>query len=817
MDHDRQIKISVGASRRSIAWPTQAMTWAAFADKLREPQRTTETFTEYMAMPKSKQDEIKDVGGFVGGAMADGRRKSANVLTRELITLDMDAIPMNEDETILELLDGFGCTYAVYSTRKHSKQRPRLRVILPTDRSLSAEEYEPIARKIASFIGMQYADPTTFEPERLMYWPSCSADSDYLYKYKEGPFLAADGILGMFEDWRDVASWPAVPGKTPEDHTRLAQKQGDPQAKKGVVGAFCRAYDVLDAMEAFIPGRYEPAGQDDRMTYVGGSTTGGAIIYDNGNFLYSHHATDPCGGKLVNAFDLVRLHLYGDEDDEAKPGTPGSNLPSYRAMMELAAADPTVQLILGEERLARAAEEFDLPAEMVEAVQHPEGQVVDAEIVTRDSCEAAVDWRRKLEKNAQGVPASTIANVKLVLGNDPAVAGCIALDIFANRGVVNGPLPWDNQLGRRPWSDVDDAGLRNYLESAYGIASKDKIYDGLALTAYANRFDDVADYLNGLEWDGEPRLDRLLIDYLGAEDSIYTRAVARKSLTAAVARVMVPGTKFDYMTILTGRQGIGKSTLLRHLGKQWYSDSLTSFEGKEAAEMVQGVWINELGELNGLNKSETNAVKQFLSKNEDLFRVPYGRRTEVFKRRCVFFGTSNDIEFLRDRTGNRRFWPVDVGVEEPIKSVFEDLPDEVNQIWAEAVINWRAGEQLYLTGEEEEIALDVQDQHKETNSKEGLIEEYLDTLIPDTWNDLDIQTRRSYYHNIAIEGVPLVERTTVSAVEVWAECFGQDVTRMRRMDSAEINSILQSLKGWRREKTPRRVGPYGSQRIFSRI
>src|SRR5690606_27399889 len=135
------------------------------------------------------------------------------------------------------------------------------------------------------------------------------------------------------------------------------------------------------------------------------------------------------------------------------------------------------------------------------------------------------------------------------------------------------------------------------------------------------------------------------------------------------------------------------------LGHRWYSDSLQTFEGKEASEMIQGVWLNEVGELTGMSRSEANAVKQFLSRTEDIYREPFGRRTKAFPRRCVFFGTTNDAEFLKDRTGNRRFWPVDVGVQTPSKNVFQQLELEVEMIFAEAFVYWQLGEPLYLTGE----------------------------------------------------------------------------------------------------------------------
>ena len=791
--NDRQLKISAAGNRWSKNWPTLQITWRGFLDKIKTPQRTSESYAEYMKLSKPQQDDLKDVGGFVGGELKDGRRKAVNVLSRDLITLDLDSIPAGEAQTVdRKVQTMFGCAYAIYSTRKHSTYKPRLRVIIPTDRTIAPDEYEPIARKVAELIGMGYADPTTFQAERLMYWPSASADGEFTFTSRDGGFLRADAILDMYQNWRDVTQWPVVPGQSALDHARTAQKQGDPLTKPGVIGAFCRTYTIQEAMDKFIPESYEPTDEPDRFTYKGGSTSGGAIVYDD-KFLFSYHATDPTSGKLVNAFDLVRLHLYGDQDDDAKDGTPITRMPSYMAMTAQAMADETVKILLATDRMGQAREEFNLPAE------------------------ADTDWLTKLELSPTTTkPLPTIKNMLLILANDPELKDKIALDEFANRGVAKGPLPWNQHLGTRNWTDIDEAGIRYHLEALYGITGKEKIYDAVALEAYKNRYDDVRDFLKTLTWDGKERLDRLFIDFLGCEDTPYTRAVTRKSFTAAAARALRPGTKYDFMPILTGPQGLGKSTLLRLMGKNWYSDSLTTFEGKEASEMLQGVWINEIGELNGLNRGETNAVKQFLSKVEDLFRVPYGRRTEVFKRRCVFFGTSNDDEFLKDRTGNRRFWPIVCAVTQPSRSIWDELGSEVNQLWAEAMARLEEGEPLYLTGEIEEYAKKVQEAHMETSSKQGLIMEFLEKEIPLHWDDLDIATRRSWFAAGHLGDPALTQkRERVTAIEIWCEAFGNPEGTLRRQDTMELNGIMRGLPGWKPLKVSR-FGPYGLQRGFEK-
>ena len=334
-----------------------------------------------------------------------------------------------------------------------------------------------------------------------------------------------------------------------------------------------------------------------------------------------------------------------------------------------------------------------------------------------------------------------------------------------------------------------------------------------------NRINDVKQYLQGLTWDGVKRLDTLLSEYLGAEDTAYTRAVMRKSLCAAVGRAVTGGIKYDYMPIFTGPQGIGKSTFLRILGKDWFSDSLTTFEGKEAAELIQGTWINEIGELSAFTKQETQVIKQFLSKTDDIYRAAYGRRTDKYPRRCVFFGTSNDSEFLKDATGNRRFWPVDVGVHPAKKSVWNQLPLEVDQIWAEAYLYWTMGEPLYLPKEIETLAKDQQEKHRESSGKEGIILDFLERKVPSNWDSLDLQKRRIFWNgNMKLEeGTELVSREKVCAAEIWVECFGSELKHMKRSDSTEINNILLCLKGWERIKTPRRFGVYGQQRGFERV
>ena len=799
MQYNRKLMISTAGSRKATYWPKSEIMWSDFAEKLKTPVQSPETMEQYLSMPKNRQSELKDVGGFVGGTFTNDRRKSVYIQGRDLLTLDLDNIPAGQTEDLLKRVSGLGCAAAVYSTRKHTGYSPRLRVILPLDRTATADEYEPAARKAASLIRMEYCDPTTFDPCRLMYWPSVCCDGEYIYEVYDNPFCSLDGLLAMYGDWRNVEEWPQVPGSDAVQRRRVA-KQEDPTSKRGIIGAFCRTYTVSQAMDKFIPGMYEPTDIPGRYTYTGGSTTGGAIVYDGDMFLYSHHATDPCSGQLVNAFDLIRLHMFGDRDHESKEGTPVNKLPSYVAMSRLASEDKNVSGLLAKERIEQAREVF--------GISQPEtGQEEDT------------DWVLRLTRDGNGRVEKTIANVTLVLENDPLLKGKIVTDEFASCGMTTGGLPWDLHSGKRRWKDVDYAGYYRYMETFYGLTGREKLDNGLLIVSSQNRINDVMEYLQGLKWDGVKRVDRLLQDYLGAEDNAYTRAVMRKSLCAAVARAVEGGVKYDYMPIFTGPQGIGKSTFLSILGKDWFSDSLTTFEGKEAAELIQGTWINEVGELTAMTKQETSAVKQFLSKTHDIYRAAYGRTTNKYPRRCVFFGTSNDSEFLKDSTGNRRFWPVDVGLRRAKKSVWNDLPGEVDQVWAEAYCYWMLGEPLYLPKEVEKLAEEQQESHREAYAKEGVIREFLDREIPQDWNTMTLMQRRQFYQGSLHlpEGTVLAPREKVCAAEIWQECFGSDLKYMTKRDSMEINSIMQCIPGWRRNRSSQRYGFYGTQRGFERV
>lgn len=784
LQYDGEIAIATGSSRHTTEWKNKTLLWSKMIERLSKTNRTGETLAEYLAMPKSRQDEIKDVGGFVGGSLKGGRRSVGTVAWRHLLTLDADYADKSFWGRVQLMLSSACC---LYSTHKHRPEAPRYRLVVPMVRPANAEEYIAIGRRIAADIGIDLFDDTTFEPSRLMYWASTAADADFVFEVQDDKFLDPDEVLARYEDWRDPSFWPESSRTRDKRHKRAAQ-QGDPLTKPGLIGTFCRAYPIPDAITQFLPDIYEPCGPG-RYTFAKGTSAGGLVLYED-KFAFSHHGSDPISGTLANAFDLVRIHKFGAQDEEQPDGTPTIKLPSYTAMIEFAGQDGSVKEMLAIERRAAAEADF-----------------ADDE-----------NWTARLRMTKGGRFADTIDNAIIILQNDPALAGKIQTNEFTRQIEVTTRLPWREKLGS--WGDSDDAALRHYFETHFGIIAGNKIADALAVVVESSSFHPIREYLEGLDWDGLPRVERILIDYLGAADTLYVRAVTRKFFAAAAARIFSPGIKFDFMLTLVGPQGIGKSELIKRLARDWHSDSFSTVQGKEAYEQLQGAWIIEMAELTAAKKAEVEAVKHFISKREDSYRVAYGHRVSHFPRQCVFVGTTNDPACLKDQSGNRRFWTVDVQGGGAKYSIWSHLTEnEIAQIWAESVEIWRCGEALYLEGTLAEDAMQQQEGHTEENALVGMIENYLARQLPKDWYSRNISARRAYIHNRGDFGPePLKEgpltRTWVCAMEIWVELLEGDPKNLQPFMSRNILDAIRKIPGWIPIGRKYFSEPYGRQRAY---
>lgn len=788
-----KIRIATASSRQSVRWDNKTWEWSELVGKCRNTDRTSETVAEYAKMNKTLKASRKDVGGFVGGPLRDGRRKNGSVISRSVVTLDIDFANGNEWDDWTSL---HGYASFLYSTHSHTPQKPRFRLVVLLDREVTPEEYEPIARWVADQIGIDKFDHTTYELPRLFYWPSTCQDGEYVFEEQQGGPLPADWVLlqyGTEDEWKDASFWKY--GRKEDKSMRKAMNSaGDPTTKNGQIGLFCRAYGICEAIEVFLSDVYEETATEGRFTYKEGSVAGGLVTYED-KFAYSHHDTDPASRQLCNAFDLVRIHKFGDLDEDADADYKDvTQRPSYAKMMEFAGKDMKVKALIQREKRKSVKEDFD-------GVDTGE-DLEEVEPVTLD-----------LETDKKGGNVANTENILTILNEDPRIAGKLWHDDFSSYDFADDGLPW--RRISKAWSDKDDANLRVYIDRLYGIRGKELISDALDHVFCNHRRHPVREYLDSLEWDGVERLDTLIASYIGAEDNELNRAMTRKIFTAAVRRVYDPGCKFDYCLILSGGEGIGKSTFLKIMGGDWFSDSIITTEGKEGMESLRQAWIIELAELASIKRSDVEQVKNFLSKQEDIYRAAYGKRTNHYPRQCVFFGTTNEASFLKGDTGNRRFWviPVDAGLRKIDGDLFERLKADRDQLWAEAVVRYRQGEKLYLDAEQEAEARGRQcDYNVDVDDPvPGLLDEYLAMRLPADWYTWDIARRRAFMQNPDPLAGESLERTKFYAGEFVYERLGINLKdKEYAYEMKKVNKLMRAKEGWKYDAV--RISGYGRQK-----
>lgn len=772
----RNLAIAYGSNRQARLWVNKTITFEALKERLKVTIRTPESAEEYAHMSKAQRDAAKDHGGFVAGVLRGGCRKVDAVESRSMVALDGDRI--NAD--FLERYEAI-CPYtsALYTTHSSTEDKPRVRLVFPLTRDVSPEEFVAVSRYLADMLGIDYFDECSYQPNQLMYWPSTPANGTYVYKETEGAWLDPDVLLRQHPEWVDPTRLPTS-SRESKANTAKQEKVQDPLTKDGTVGLFNRAYfPVTTALEVFLADVYEPTDNDGRWHLIESSSMAGVEIKED-KFVYSHHAKDPAYLKLCNAFDIVRIHRFGDMDDKA----------SFAAMCDFAMEQDAVRQLAASERRGDAERDFEADD---------------------------TSWQAQLQYEPKSaVLKNNLHNITLIMQNDPLLKN-IVFNQQTDGMEIKGEVPWKHPS--KYWRDADDAQLISYIDSHYGTFSQ-RNYD-IAVTKVTDdrSYHPIREYLSNLpKWDGVPRVDTLLIDYLGAQDNEYVRAVTRKMLCAAVQRVWTPGIKYETMLVLSGPQGIGKSTLIARLAGEWFSDSLSLSDTKDktAAEKLQGYWILEIGELAGMRKTEEEILRSFLSCQNDVYRAAFARRPMPHLRQCIFFGTTNALNgYLRDTTGNRRFWPVRVNGK-GTKHSWELTASDVAQIWAEVSVLVAAGEDLTLSPELEKFAEQEQRGALESDEREGLVREYLEALLPEDWDSMDLYERRNFLSGNAIAAhgrVGTVARTRVCTLELWCELFGRDQGSMKRADSSALTAMLIKM-GWKRTEKKERLKLYGPQVVY---
>lgn len=383
----------------------------------------------------------------------------------------------------------------------------------------------------------------------------------------------------------------------------------------------------------------------------------------------------------------------------------------------------------------------------------------------------------------------SVRNFEIVLENDRRFSGKIKFDEFAQQTYLMGDVPWETAQNYRPWTSYDDSALFSILQSNYGLSNRNDFFDAVKIVSMNHRFHPVRDLLNSLKWDGQEHIRKLLPEYLGAEDSDYTYQVWRLWMLGAVARIFQPGSKFDYTIIFQGKQGLGKSTFLQlmALNDGWFNDSLDSLDSDKAAQSLMGSWIIELAELKSLARTAggVDSIKRFLTSTQDKLRLPYERRADIFLRQCVFAGTTNKSDFLQDETGNRRFLIIQIGLNDPVKSLFnQEAIQDVRAAWAQAVHIYKTeNPRLVLPESCRHHAEQLQQESMADDGKIGIIQEYLS------------------------------DKQKTCALEIWQKALNE-TGRPAKWQASELNNIILNLPDWERIPNPVKFEGYGSQRGF---
>lgn len=787
-----QLVISVGSGRRSKTWKQEYLSWDEFVKKLSKWDVKRYKVAEYQKMKgqqryATKVAEIKDTKAFVGGSIKGDRRTKETVESRSMLTLDADSIESLEDFLFDVDMALDGVQYLIHSTLSHTPDAPRVRLLVPLNQEVDAEKHEAVARKIADNIGLEYFDRTTFDVNRLVYFPSKLMDAETIMFENDLGFepLDVDSVLGEYFDWTNMGEWARHAGE--EERNLLHMKKDDPLNKPGNIGVFNRTYSITDAIDTFLSDKYEQT-DDGRYTYIGGSTAGGLVIYDNDTFCHSHHSTDPISGQMVNAYDLVRIHKYGNLDYGMGEAGKMGKMPSDKMMKTLMDKDKNCKKTRIEEKRNGITSDFS-----------------DEDFDIEEEKEEAEDWESALLDMDGDEVLLTAKNLELILTKG-SMQGVLAYNEITNRQVLLKPAPWmrENELEQFdkkdeiPWTNNDMHRMQHWLFDKYQIRSKDALINAFVTVCLERSYNPIKTYIESQEWDGVERAETVFIDMVGAEDSPYVRQVTRKTLLGAVMRLYDPGCKFDYMPVLVGGQGVGKSTIIEKLAvkQAWYNGSLTDFKGKEAGEQLQAGWIFEIGELAAMSKSGIEEVKNFITNPSDKFRPPYGAMVEEYPRKNVFFGTTNKMDFLVDKTGNRRFFPITTKRMPEGQEHWNTIPmnkkgdagfEYIAQLWAEVYQWFKGGEAQFLDNEIIDIATKIQKAHTVIDDLEERLLEWLDE--PEEADEFEI-------------GDPII-REKVTTRQIYKEVMNGQEAIVPRQISNQIKLIMNNLEGWEHRKAIR--------------
>lgn len=773
--------IITAPKRTSRHWQPGTITWDQILAWCKTPARMKESGGYVLGRLRETTVVHKDAYGQPEPPCHGYHRKKTAVIDRCALTLDVDFPKPGFAEKVELVLPHKALLHTTYSS---TAEEPRYRLIIPLDRKVAPDEYHIASAAIMQRLGENNFDPGSTQHERFMFKPAAKALADFSFVEIDGPVAEADSLLVDFQP--DLSALPMP---------KPSRAKRDPFSIEGTIGAFNRSYQDFGYLIEQYELPYQEAGVD-RWQLVGAAGAAGmGPIAGAEGLVYSHHSADPAFDVTCSAFDLARLHLYGDLDEDLPSNTPVNKLPSQQAMLERATEDVNVvkELVGG-----------DFSAEMA----------VLAEDIEEEQGLTPRDWRLdfRLEPRT-GQPKDDIVNWDLIAAHDRAFK-VLYYNELSMAIEISEDLPWRKLTkGRETFTAGDRSSLALYIERTYKIRPARGYLDDLINDRALNRRrNPVKEYLEALRWDGKPRVETCLP---GVTPTDFTRLVARKVMTAAVARMLDPGCKWDHMLVIYGPEGMGKSHWIDKM-TLGFSSSLGRLNDKDTLITMQRSWIMTSDEGHTLKKADFDAQKEFITRTHDTFRMPYERESQVHPRHCVIWGTTNDDVFLRRQEGNRRF----LIVRSDQKVDFDQLTDHyIGQVWAEAVHYYNAGEQLWLDTDDNEMAKAEREQFTEEDALTGIVEQYLGTLVPETWDEMSPESRQLWLQNasddlVAVGTEPI---TRICSLQIWVEAMGRRRGDHRRVDLLEISTVLKAMPGWRLEPGTHRIPGYGPQKVFVKL
>ena len=773
----KSLAIATAPKRDSKTWKNEVITW--------------DDFKTWCANPGN----IKESGNYVFGRLNGTRRSKQTIEARSALTLDVD-FPAGGFITDVQMLPFNLVWHTTYSSQPESE---RYRIIIPLDREVTPAEYGACVIVVMDMLGTEQFDMGSIQAERYMFKPAAQRPDFYSWGEVEGPIATADDLIMKIDT--------VVTDYTPPQPSR---RKRDPFQIEGVVGAFNRVYEDLDELIADFDLPYDKVG--DKWIHRGSlGAPGMGAVPERAGLWYSFHALDPAYMQTCSAFDLVRIHLFSELDETAKPGTPINKLPSHTKMLdEIMTGDPAVSDKVMAETWKTdfgGSDTASAPTTPTPKRTAPSGPPTAASGTT-------ADWRTGLALNQAGAVRDHLDNWDLILKHDPAFQS-LTYNEVTQAIEPRGGLPWRPVTRSSATWDIGDAAmLAIHLERTVRIRVPQARLDQMVIqAALSRRVSPVADYLNALVWDGTSRIETCLP---GVKVTDFTRLVARKSLVAAVARALNPGVKWDHSLILYGGEGLGKSLWIERMSKGWTAE-LGDLRSKDTLQIVARTWIAVADEGHSLKKADSNVMKAFMTRQMDTYRAPYAHHAQDHPRRCVVWGSTNEETFLRREAGNRRFLIVECGRYD-IDAI---TPEYVDQVWAEAVHLYRLGERLWLDGDESEQATEAREVFTEENPLTGLIGSYLEMPVPLNWYEMSGTQRFSYRQNYLEfgpgEDEPLMMQDRVCAIQVWYEVLN-GTRKAQQVEVREINEAIRLLPDWYSAPRTRRFDAYyGVQRGFNRF